>query len=238
MKRSARRRTAGPRPWPSLPDDDGQRAAQVALSGGHRGIALGAGDPDAARVEIAQRRRQVVDRTQQEMLDGAGRGLYRGRAERRLPMGREQDPVHAGGLRAAQKRADVVGVLERIEHEDERRLLAFGGPRENVVQAGELPRLHDERYALMAVEAGERRQRTAFDFDDRDPQVRGMEHELLEGGAALGDDEQPDGGPSCDERLLDGAAAGYQLLVGTEGLRRGQCHPARRAAATRMPCGG
>ena len=77
---------------------------------------------------------------------------------------------------------------------------------------------------------GERRQRPALDLDDRDPQVRGMQHELLEGGPALGDDEQPDGGTTRDERLLDRAAAGDELLVGTEGLRRRQRRRSRRAA--------
>ena len=34
--RSQRRRTAGPRPWPSLPDDEGERSAQVRLADGQR----------------------------------------------------------------------------------------------------------------------------------------------------------------------------------------------------------
>ena len=166
-------------------DDDRQRPAQVALSGGHRGIALGAGDPDATSMEVAQRAGQVVDRAEQQVLDRAGRGLDGRRAERRLAVRREQHAVDAGRLGAAQERADVVRVLERVEHEDERRLVALGGAGEDVVQAGELARLDDERDALVAVEPGERGQRAAFDLDDRDAQVRRMQHELLEGGPAL-----------------------------------------------------
>ena len=48
-----------------------------------------------------------------------------------------------------------------------------------------------------------------------------MEDEPFEGLAPLGDDEQPDRGPLRDERLLDGAAAGDQLLVGAEQVGSG-----------------
>ena len=88
--------------------------------------------------------------------------------------------MDAGRLRAAQQRADVLGVLERVEDEDERRLAPLDRPGEDVVEAGEPARLDDERDALVAVEAGERRQRAALDLDDRDPQGRGVEDEPLE----------------------------------------------------------
>ena len=65
-------------------DDDRQRAAESALPGGQRRIRLGAGDPQAAAVEIAQGARQVVDRAQQQVLDGACRRLDRRGRERRL----------------------------------------------------------------------------------------------------------------------------------------------------------
>jgi hypothetical protein len=51
-----------------------------------------------------------------------------------------------------------VGVLERVEHQDERRLAALAGPGEDVVEAREVARLDHERDALMSVEAGERRE--------------------------------------------------------------------------------
>jgi hypothetical protein len=40
-----------------------------------------------------------------------------------------------------------------------------------------------------------------------------MQDELLEGGAALRDDEQPEGRASGRERFLDRAAAGDDLLA-------------------------
>ncbi|MEJ7696283.1 MAG: hypothetical protein WKF78_06630 [Candidatus Limnocylindrales bacterium] len=119
-------------------------------------------------MKIAQGPGQVVHRTEQEMLDGAGRSLDGGRTERRLPMGREEDAVHACGLRAAQEGADVVRILERIEDEDERRLATPGGARQDVVDRGEDAWLDHERDALVSVEAGQRRQRATLHLDDRD----------------------------------------------------------------------
>ena len=53
----------------------------------------------------------------------------------------------------------------------------------------------------------------ALDLDDRDAQARRVEDELLERIAALRDDEQAPRLAAGDERLLDGAAAGDELLV-------------------------
>src|SRR5688572_29391664 len=46
-----------------------------------------------------------------------------------------------------------------------------------------------------------------------------MEHELLEGGPSLGDDEEPDRRAPGDEGFLDGTPTGHELLVGAEGFR-------------------
>jgi hypothetical protein len=70
-------------------------------------------------------------------------------------MDREHDPVHAGGLRAAQERTDVVRILERVQHEQERRLGTLRGPGKDVVEAGEPTRLDDQCDTLVAVEAGQ-----------------------------------------------------------------------------------
>jgi hypothetical protein len=46
-----------------------------------------------------------------------------------------------------------------------------------------------------------------------------MQHELLEGGPPLGNDEEPDGRASCDEGLLDRPPAGDEFLLLAERLR-------------------
>jgi hypothetical protein len=73
-----------------------------------------------------------------------------------------------GRLGAAQQRPDVLRVLERIEDEDERRLVALLRPGQDVAERGEHARFDDEGHALVAIEPGDRRQCPAFDLDDRD----------------------------------------------------------------------
>ena len=222
MKRSQRLRMAGPEPLALAPDHDGERAAQVGLAGGQRCIRLRAGDAQAAGVEVGQCAGKVVHRAQQEMLDRAGRGLDRGRSQRRLAAGREDDAVHPGRLGAAQQRADILRILERIEHEDEWRLAALGGAGEDVRERREPSRLDHERDTLVAIEAGDRRQRATLDLDDRDAQASGVEHQLLERLPPLRHDQQAVRRPPGGEDLLDRAATGHQLLVRPEQVRRGQ----------------
>jgi hypothetical protein len=142
-------------------------------------------------------------------------------------MDREDDAVDAGALGTAQQRADVVWVLERVEYEDERRLAALLRTGEDVVEAGELSWLDDERDALVAVEASERGQRAALDLDDRDAEVRRVEDDLFERGAAIRNDEQPPSRSARDERLLDGPATRDELLVGLERVGGRECRGPR-----------
>ena len=159
MNRSQRRRMAGPRPWPSLPTtiaSGPRRSVWRAVSGAS---ASGSDDPQAVRAEVGERAGQVVDRAQQQVFGGARRGLDRGRRQRRLAPGREDHAVDAGRLGAAEQRAEVLRILERVEDEHERRLAALRGAGEDVVERREPSRLDDQGDALVTVEAGDRRQR-------------------------------------------------------------------------------
>ena len=130
---------------PLAADDDRKRTAEIRLPRGEWRLRLGAGDPEAARVKVGEGAGKIVDRGEEEVLDGARGGLDRRRRERRLAVGREQHPVDAGGLGAAQQRPDVLGVLERVEGEDERRLVPLDRPRKDLVQGRESPRIDDDR---------------------------------------------------------------------------------------------
>ena len=92
------------------------------------------------------------------MLHGAGRGLDGGRADGRRATRREEHAVHAARLGAAQQRAHVLRVLERVEHQHERCFAALAGAGHHVVEGRPPARLHDERDALVAVETRQRRQ--------------------------------------------------------------------------------
>jgi hypothetical protein len=131
--------------------------------------------------------------------------------------------VDPGTLGTPEQGTHVVRILEGVQHEDERWLTTLGGPGKDVVERREPTGLHDERDALVAVEPGERGERAALDLDDRDAQVRRMQDQLFERGATLRDDEQADGGPAGDERLLDRATSGDQLLTLAERVGRRQC---------------
>ena len=99
---------------------------------------------------------------------------------------------------------------------------ALDRPGEDVVDVGVPPRRDHEGDALVAVEPGQRGERAALDLDDRDPQARRVEDELLERLAALGHDEQAASLAAGDERLLDRPAPGHQLLeLGVEQVGRG-----------------
>jgi hypothetical protein len=186
------------------------------LAGGEWRTGLRAGDPEASDPEVGEHARQVVDRAEKQVLDGPRRGLDRGRAEGRLAARREDDAMDAGCFGAAQEGAHVLGVLERVEDEDERRLTALDRPGEDLVERGETPRPDDECDSLVPVESRDRGQGPALDLDDRDSKARRMEDEPFEGLASLGDDEKADGLATGDERFLDGTAAGDELLAGVE----------------------
>jgi len=131
-------------------------------------------------------------------------------------MRREDHAVDAGRLCGPQERSDVLGILERVEHEDEWRLAPLHRSGEDIVDAGIGPRLDDEGDPLVAIEAGERGQGPALDLDDRDTEAGRVQDEPLQRLASLRDDEQAMGRPARDERLLDGATAGDELFVVAE----------------------
>src|SRR5450759_4253634 len=137
-------------------------------------------------------------------------------------MGRVDHAVDAGGLGGSEQRAEVLRILERIEHENERCLVALDGSGEDVVQAGELALGRDERDALMAVETGKGCKGAAFHLHYRDAQVGCVQDKLLKSLATLGHNEESDRLASGDERLLDGVAAGNEFLVLTEKPCRGR----------------
>lgn len=158
------------------------------------------------------------------MLDGPGGRLHGGRAERRLAVRREDHAMHAGGFRASQQRPDVLGILEGIEGEYERRLRPLDAPGEDLVEGSEPARTDHKGDPLVTVESGHGCKRAALNLDDRNSQARGMQDETLERLASLGDDQQPNCGSPRDECLLDRAAAGDELLAVAEqvvGWRRG-----------------
>jgi hypothetical protein len=201
------------------PNDDGEWSSKVALSRAQGRVCVRPGYADASSVQVGESRGEVIDRAEEQVLDGAGRRLDRGWGQRRLAAGRVDDAVDARGLGATQKCPDVLRILERIEDQDEWRFGPLYGTGENILERRVLSRFHDERHPLVAIEAGHRRERAALQLDDRDPQAGSVQNEFLEWLAALGHNEKSTGGPSSRKRLLDRPAAGNELLIRAEQIR-------------------
>jgi hypothetical protein len=143
-------------------------------------------------MEVGEGGWQVVDCGQQEMLGRPSRRLDRGRTQRSGAVGGIHDSVNTNGFRASQKRAEVLGILERVEYEHEWGLVPALGGGEDRFDVDQRAWLGDERDALVTVETGQGSERAALQFDDRDAQRGRVNHELVERGAALRDDEQAD----------------------------------------------
>src|SRR5450759_275493 len=137
-------------------------------------------------------------------------------------MCRVDHAVDAGGLGGSEQRAEVLRILERIEHENERCLVALDGSGEVGVHAGELGLVRDEGDALMTVETGKGCKGAAFHLHDRDAQVGCVKDKLLKSLATLGHNQESDRLASGDESLLNGVAAGNEFLVLTEKPCRGR----------------
>ena len=103
-----------------------------------RGVLVGADDAQTLAMQVDQRACQVVDRGQDrcsvapaEALIAAGPMAPRDGSDRSRRARRR--------LGAAQQRPEVLRILERVEHEDERRLAALAGAGEDLVEAGRRP---------------------------------------------------------------------------------------------------
>ena len=132
--KSHRRRTADPQPLALVTDHQRDGTAKIRLAVGERGVRLRADDAHAPHVEVRERAGQIVDGHEQEVLDRARGRLHRRRGERCLAPSREEDSVDAGGLGAAQQAAEVLRILERVEHEDERGLTPLDGAGKDFVE--------------------------------------------------------------------------------------------------------
>ena len=135
--RSARRRTAGDRPWPSLPTTIASGPRRSAWARRQRGVGLGRGDPQAADPEVrtapaADRRPGRAGgarpRPADALIAAGDSGAWRW-VGKRTPW----TPA-ASALRSSVP--TFCGILERVEDEHERRLAALDGPGEDVVEAG------------------------------------------------------------------------------------------------------
>src|SRR5215212_4775579 len=101
-------------------------------------------------MQVRQRRGEIIDGCEEEMLRRPGRCLDRGGREWRLALRREEHAMHANRLRAPEQGPHVLRILERVEDDDKRRLRTLDRTGEDVLDGGEPPGIDDDRDALVA----------------------------------------------------------------------------------------
>ena len=94
---------------------------------GALGGVVEADDPDAGVTQPRQRRRQPGDEGDRHVLDGAGRRLGDGRRDVHGAVAGQEHAVHAGAVAAAHDRAEVAGVGDAVDGDEERRPARAGG---------------------------------------------------------------------------------------------------------------
>jgi hypothetical protein len=133
----------------------------------------------------------------------------------------EDQAVAAGGFGAAGEGAEVVGVFDAVEGEEEGGLPAGEGGGQELGQADGLDGGHDGQDALVGAAAGFGVDQGAGDGLDLDAAALGEVEEVAEGGSAgAGGEEDPVHGAAGAQGLDDGTAALDQgaALTGADGL--------------------
>jgi hypothetical protein len=136
----------------------------------------------------------------------------------------EDEAVATGGFGAAGEGAEVVGVFDAVEGEEEGGLAAGQGDGQELSQVDGLDGGHDGQDALVGAAAGLGLDEGAGDGLDLDTAALGQVEEVAEGGpAGAGGEQDPVNGAAGAEGLDDRAAALDQgpARAGADGLAGG-----------------
>jgi hypothetical protein len=195
------------------------------LEGEQAGVggAVEADAPDAGVAELLDSPDEVGDLGDGEVLKGAGGGLDGDGGEGSAAVARDDQAVAAGGFGAAGEGAEVVGVLDTVEGEEEGGLATGEGDGQELGQLDRLDRGHDGEDALVGAAAGLGVEQGAGDGLDLDPAAPRQVEELAEGRpAGTGGEQDPVHGAAGAEGLDDRAAAldQHPALAGADGLPR------------------
>jgi hypothetical protein len=172
------------------------------------GGAVEADAPDAGVAELVDGSGQVGDLGDGEVLEGAGGGLDGHGGQGSAAVAGDDQAMAAGGFGAAGQGAEVVGVLDAVEGEEERWLAPGEGEGQQLGQVDGLDGGHHGQDALVGAAAGlgvEERARHRLDLD---PAASGQVEEVAKGGPAdPGGEQDPVDGTARPEGFDDRAAA-------------------------------
>lgn len=127
-----------------------------------------ADDPEIVFFESFESADKVDDASQAEMLGGSGRGFNGDRTEGSGAALGEEDAVDAGAFGGAQERAQVLGIFDTIEGEDEAGFGTIAGDGEQIFKVEEVALADDGDDALVGCRLGETGEGFAWlgaDFD-------------------------------------------------------------------------
>ena len=168
-----------------------------------------ADDPDVVLLHLLEGAGEIGDVGDADVLGGASGGLGDDRAERGGAAFGEKDAGDAGAVGGAEESAEVVGVFDAVEGEEEAVAGGVGGSGEEVFEREELALLalaNEGDDALMHVSAGVVGEPVAWLGGDADVGGAGELGDAGEFGvAALArEDDVVDGGCAGAQRFFDG----------------------------------
>jgi hypothetical protein len=203
-------------------DDDADRfVGELEVEQAGVGGAVEADAPDAGVAEVLDGSGEVGHLGDGEVLEGAGGGLDRHGGEGGAPVAGDDEAVAAGGFGAAGEGAEVVGIFDAVEGEEEGGFAAGEGGGQERGQVDGLDRGDDGEDALVGAAAGFCVDQGAGDGLDLDPTALCEVEEIAEGGPAdAGGEEDPVHGAAGSEGLDDRAAAldQHPALAGADRL--------------------
>src|SRR5579863_4155298 len=124
--------------------------------------------PHAQTLQFLDGPRDVHDGRDPHVTHGASRRFHRGAIERRRVAGLPYDARPAHRINRSDNRTDILGILDAIEHDDERRT---GGLANQLLDRVGRKGLHLRRHALMDAAIGATVQGGALDRVDRNAQL-------------------------------------------------------------------
>ena len=139
-----------------------------------------ADDPHALLLQAAQGPRQIGDGHERDDIRAPAGDLAHGRIQARRPVGGRDDRMDAHRRRAAQTRAQIVRILDTIEHQQESRLLQR---IEHIIERDMARRAgHARDDTLMPHAAGHAFEPFGIDRNDLDLLQLGVTHEIARAG--------------------------------------------------------
>ena len=134
-------------------DDDGV-SREVKSVVGLGAVFIEADDPEVVFLELLEGPDEIDDAGEAEVLGGSGGGFEGDGAEGGGAAFGEEDAIDTGSFGRTEERAEVLGVFDAVEREEEMRGGAGGG-RDKIFEVEEITLANDGDHALMGGGSGE-----------------------------------------------------------------------------------